>query len=71
MKIYCMNRAVPDILRSIGHELTHLCQGERGEIGPNPVMYAGGYLEDDANARAGTMLKLFAKKYGMDRVYDQ
>ena len=71
MKIYCKNRAVPDILRSIGHELTHLRQGEKGEIGPNPVMYAGGYLEDDANSRAGTMLKLFTKQYGLDRVYDE
>ncbi len=71
MKIYCRNRAVPDILRSIGHELAHLRQGEQGEIGPNPVMYAGGYLEDDANARAGTMLKLFAKKQGLDKVYDE
>lgn len=71
MKIYCKNRAIPDVLRSIGHELTHLSQGEKGEIGPNPIMYAGGYLEDDANSRAGTMLKLFAKQYGLDRVYDE
>ena len=71
MKIYCKNRAIPDILRSIGHELAHLRQGEVGEIGPHPVMYAGGYLEDDANARAGTMLKIFAKNFGLDRVYDQ
>jgi hypothetical protein len=70
MKIYCRGRAVPDVLRSIGHELAHLRQGEKGEIGPNPIQYAGGYLEDDANARAGTMLKLFAQKYGMDRVYE-
>jgi len=70
MKIYCKNRALPDVLRSIGHELAHLSQGEKGEIGPNPVMYAGGYLEDDANSRAGTMLKLFSKQYGMDKVYD-
>jgi hypothetical protein len=34
-------------------------------------MYAEGYLEDDANARAGTMLKLFAKKQGLDKVYDE
>jgi hypothetical protein len=71
MKIYCRGRAVPDVLRSIGHEMAHLRQGEVGEIGPHPVMYAGGYLEDDANSRAGTLLKLFAKKYGMDRVYDE
>ena len=51
--------------------MAHLRQGELGEIGPNPVMYAGGYLEDDANSRAGTLLKLFAKQYGMDKVYDE
>lgn len=71
MKIYCKGRAIPDILRSIGHELAHLRQGERGEIGPNPVMYAGGFLEDDANARAGTLLKMFARSEGMDRVYEE
>ena len=71
MKIYRKNRAIPDILRSIAHELAHLRQGEQGEIGPHPVMYAGGYLEDDANARAGTLLKIFAKNIGLDKVYDQ
>lgn len=71
MKIYCRSRAIPDVLRSIAHEMAHLRQGEVGEIGPNPIMYAGGYLEDDANSRAGTLLKLFAKQYGMDRVYDE
>jgi len=71
MKVYCKGRAVPDMLRSIAHEMAHLRQGEVGEIGPHPVMYAGGFLEDDANARAGTLLKLFAKQYGMDRVYDE
>jgi hypothetical protein len=70
MNIFCKNRALPDVLRSIGHELTHLRQSEKGEIGPHPVRYAGGYLEDDANARSGTMLKIFAKTYGMDKVYD-
>ncbi len=70
MKIYSRGRAAPDIMRSIAHELAHLSQGEKGEIGPNPVQYAGGYLEDDANAKAGTLLKLFAKSYGMSRVYD-
>ena len=71
MKVYCRSRAIPDVLRSIAHEMAHLRQGELGEIGPNPVMYAGGYLEDDANSRAGTLLKLFAKQYGMDKVYDE
>jgi len=70
MKIYSKGRAAPDIMRSIAHELAHLRQGEKGEIGPNPIQYAGGYLEDDANAKAGVLLKLFARSYGMNRVYD-
>ena len=58
--IYGKNRALPDVLRSIAHEMTHMMQEEMGLI-TGKVRDAGGFHEDQANARAGELLKLFAK----------
>ena len=59
-KIYGKNRALVDICRSIAHEMTHMMQEEMGLI-TGKVRDAGGFHEDQANARAGELLKLFAK----------
>ena len=70
-RIYCKNRAMPDYLRSIAHELTHMMQDELGLLGVK-VRDAGGFHEDQANARAGEMLKLFAKsKPHRKRIYER
>ncbi len=58
--IYAKNRALPDVMRSIAHEMTHMMQDQMGLI-VGPVRDAGGFHEDQANARAGELLKLFAK----------
>jgi len=58
--IYGKNRAVVDICRSIAHEMTHMSQMLEGRI-EFPVQDAGGEIEDEANARAGEIIKLFAK----------
>ena len=58
--IYAKNRAVPDIMRSIAHEMTHMMQDQVGLI-RGPIRDAGGFHEDQANARAGELIKLFAK----------
>ena len=60
LKVYGRNRALADVLRSIAHELTHMMQDETGLI-QGPVQDAGGFHEDQANARAGEIIKLFAK----------
>tara|TARA_E500000331_G_scaffold358038_1_gene422374 strand:+ start:4197 stop:4619 length:423 start_codon:yes stop_codon:yes gene_type:complete len=60
IKIYCKNRALVDILRSLAHEMTHLMQDEKGEL-QGIIQDAGGYIEDQANAKAGELIKLFAK----------
>jgi len=60
-KIYAKNRALVDILRSIAHEMTHMMQDEMGLIGEYPIRDAGGFHEDQANAKAGELIKLFAK----------
>ena len=59
-KVYCKNRQLSDCLRSIAHEMTHMMQDQMGLI-KGPVRDAGGFHEDQANAKAGEILKLFAK----------
>lgn len=69
VKIYCKNRGLADILRSIAHELIHHYQNENGELTQN-VQDIGGKIEDDANSIAGQ----FVKKFGYDnpdfKIYD-
>lgn len=59
-KVYCKNRALADCLRSIAHEMTHMMQDQIGII-KGPIRDAGGFHEDQANAKAGELIKLFAK----------
>ena len=59
-RVYCKNRSLADCLRSIAHEMTHMMQDQMGLI-TGPIRDAGGFHEDQANARAGELLKLFAK----------
>jgi hypothetical protein len=58
--IYGKNRATPDIMRSIAHEMTHMMQDQTGLI-RGPIRDAGGFHEDQANARAGELIKKFVK----------
>lgn len=68
--IYGKNRAVPDIMRSVAHELTHMMQNQSGLI-RGPIRDAGGFHEDQANAKAGELLKLFAKSSpDRERIYE-
>ena len=60
IKVYGRNRALVDILRSIAHELTHLNQDENDRL-VGEIQDAGGEIEDEANAKAGEIIKLFAK----------
>jgi hypothetical protein len=69
-KIYAKNRAFVDVLRSVAHEMTHMMQDEMGLI-TGQIRDAGGFHEDQANARAGEMIKLFAKsKEGRRAIYE-
>jgi hypothetical protein len=60
IKVYGKNRALVDVLRSIAHELTHLMQDENNML-IGQIQDAGGPIEDEANARAGELIKLYAK----------
>ena len=57
--VYGKNRAIPHIMSSIAHEMTHMMQDQMGLI-VGPIRDAGGFHEDQANAKAGELLKLFA-----------
>jgi len=59
-RIYGKNRALVDICRSIAHEMTHMMQDECGLL-VGHIQDAGGFHEDQANAKAGELIKRFAK----------
>ena len=62
VRVYGKNRALVDIMRSVAHELVHHKQFEEGRLdGPQPPDI-GGEIEDEANAKAGQFIKMYAKK---------
>jgi hypothetical protein len=64
-------RAIVDICRSIGHELTHNRQRELGIFNPgDQVQNIGGQIEDEANSIAGILIKDFSHNYGYDNIYE-
>ena len=60
IKVYCKDRQMVDILRSIAHEMTHHMQYETGKLEKKPAD-VGGPIEDEANAKAGEFIKKFAQ----------
>jgi hypothetical protein len=65
IKIYAKGRMIIDCLRSLAHEMTHMMQQEKGLI-TGPVKDEGGFHEDQANAKAGLIVKRFIKQTGVD-----
>jgi hypothetical protein len=54
------NRAIPDIIRSIAHEMVHHNQNVRGDLkGNRGEGEEGSPWEDEANARAGRLVRQF------------
>lgn len=64
IKIYARGRMIMDSLRSLAHEMTHMMQNEMGLI-TGPVKDEGGFHEDQANAKAGLLVKRFIKRSGI------
>ena len=58
IKVYCKNRGLADVLRSVAHELIHHLQNQRGQLS-QPVPDIGGQIEDEANSVAGQLVKKF------------
>lgn len=57
-----------DVMRSIAHEMVHHRQFEQGKLSVRPPDI-GGEIEDEANAVAGQIIKLFAKED--QTIYDE
>lgn len=69
IRIYCKNRSLADILRSIGHEMFHLRQCEMDLV---PVKQGPHHLspvEWHANIAGGALLSYFANELGKDKIY--
>jgi Zn-dependent peptidase ImmA (M78 family) len=61
IKVNSKNRALVDVMRSVAHELVHHKQYEEGRLDVRPPDI-GGEIEDEANAKAGQYIKMYAKK---------
>jgi hypothetical protein len=61
IKVCAKNRALVDVMRSIAHELVHHKQFEQGRLKVQPPDI-GGEIEDEANAKAGQYIKMYAKE---------
>jgi len=58
VKVYCKDRGLADVLRSIAHELIHHHQNQMGKL-EEPTQDVGGEIEDEANSVAGQLVKKF------------
>ena len=62
-------RSLVDILRSVAHELVHHYQNQEQDLSQG-VQDIGGEIEDEANALAGQLIKIFTKVESNIEVYD-
>jgi hypothetical protein len=60
IKVNGKNRHIVDIMRSIAHEMVHHKQYEDGRLDVRPPDI-GGEIEDEANAKAGQFIKMYAQ----------
>jgi len=60
--VYCANRNMADILRTLAHELVHRKQDEDGRISYESGK-TGSEIENEANAKAGILLRDFGKQH--------
>lgn len=65
--VYIGDRNMADIFRTLAHELVHRKQDEDGKINYESGK-TGSDIENEANAKAGVLLRNFGKKY--DGIYD-
>jgi Zn-dependent peptidase ImmA (M78 family) len=61
--VYIKDRAIMDIMRSVAHELVHHHQNERGVLlGHVDEGADGSDIENEANAKAGEIIRVFGKQ---------
>jgi len=69
IRIYCHQRALVDILRSIAHEMYHLRQCELDLVPKQMKQHYLNPIEWHANVAAGSLLSFYAQKVGKDKIY--
>ena len=62
--VYTKNRNMADMLRTLAHEMVHHKQAEDGRIDMNSGE-TGSEIENEANAKAGVILRKFGKTHEM------
>ena len=62
IRVFALDRALVDVLRSIAHELVHHMQNEKGDL-KGKHSNVGGPIEDEANAVAGEMIKAYGLEH--------
>jgi Zn-dependent peptidase ImmA (M78 family) len=61
--VYIKDRAIMDVMRSVAHELVHHHQNERGDLNGRAEEGADGSpIENEANAKAGEIIRVFGKQ---------
>ena len=66
VNVYAKDRAIVDIMRSIAHELTHMKQDIEGRLNQkehDKNNEAGSPIENEANFKAGEIIRKFGEKY--------
>jgi len=61
LKVSMTGRHIMDVLRTVAHELTHQRQKELGEV-PDHAGATGSRWENEANAKAGVLMRNYAEK---------
>ena len=70
VKVYCKDRGLADVLRSIAHELIHHHQNQVGKL-DEPTQDIGGEIEDEANSVAGQLVKKSGYRYPKLAIYNK
>jgi len=61
--IYIKDRAIMDVMRSLAHEMVHHHQNEIGTLtGTAEDGADGSAIENEANAKAGEIIRIFGKQ---------
>ena len=61
--VYIKDRAIMDVMRSVAHELVHHHQNEKGQLkGLESEGADGSDIENEANAKAGEIIRVFGKQ---------
>jgi len=61
--VYIKDRAIMDVMRSLAHELVHHHQNERGDLlGRAEEGADGSPLENEANSKAGEIIRVFGRQ---------